>query len=164
MRIYTHINKHKISETHLEKYYSHTTQLYYLWPNGTSAAAQACPLLLENDGIYFTDKIKRDVKKTLIGAYPVTLSDDEYIKTDKLCYQIPPYCQSEILHLKSYKLKPESLLEWVMVYQYTAQKSKTAVVKEHYFYIPPDHDIHEPEIKAEFLQWGVLTPLRFNAS
>ena len=98
MRIYVLSNnvvKKKIAL--LEPYLQETRQICYIWSvNGL--------LQIENNKIY---KIKiKDVptKKTLLGAFPATIDESEFIRKEE-CYQILPIAHKEYTTLKIYRVK-----------------------------------------------------------
>ena len=86
--------------------------------------------------------------KTMLGAWPVTLDKREYTRGEEV-YQVPPRAQVEQLTQYVYRLTPESLAEYRE--EYTASDH---TLKYNYLSLPPEiKDIHQPEIKAELLQW-----------
>jgi hypothetical protein len=102
MRIYVLSNnvvKKKIAL--LEPYLQETRQICYIWSvNGL--------LQIENNKIY---KIKiKDVptKKTLLGAFPATIDESEFIRKEE-CYQILPIAHKEYTTLKIYRVKGSTL-------------------------------------------------------
>ena len=102
MRIYVLSNnvvKKKIAL--LEPYLQETRQICYIWSvNGL--------LQIENNKIY---KIKiKDVptKKTLLGAFPATIDESEFIRKEE-CYQVLPIAHKEYTTLKIYRVKGSTL-------------------------------------------------------
>jgi len=100
MRIYilsnSAVKKNIINK--LEPYFHEVRHISYIWSvNGL--------LQVENNLIY---RIKiKDVlsRKTLLGAYPVTIDESEFIREEE-CYQIAPRAYREYTTLKSYRLPP----------------------------------------------------------
>ena len=86
--------------------------------------------------------------KTMLGAWPVTLDKREYTRGEEV-YQVPPRAQVEQLTQYVYRLTPESLAEYREEYN-----ASDHTLKYNYLSLPPEiKDIHQPEIKAELLQW-----------
>jgi hypothetical protein len=102
-------------------------------------------LQVENNKIY---KVKiKDVaeKKTLLGAFPITIDESEFIREEE-CFQIAPRSYKEYTTLKSYRLQPTSNLEWILEY-------KEDELHDNYFILPATEDIHSPKIKGEILEF-----------
>jgi hypothetical protein len=95
-------------------------------------------LLLENNKLYRMHKDPRPAKNTLLGVYPVTISYD-LIKGEE-CFQIPPQSTIEKLTYKVYKVSPESVGEWIFVYD------NSNSMKEQYFSVPDGIDIHRADV------------------
>jgi hypothetical protein len=101
-------------------------------------------LQIENDKIY---KVKiKDVatKKTLIGAYPTTIDESEFIREEE-CYQIAPRSHKEFMTHKSYRFPSNSSLEWILEY-------KGDELHDNYFTLPHGKEI-TPKIKTEILEF-----------
>jgi hypothetical protein len=124
----------------LEPYLHDVRRVSYIWSvNGL--------LQLENNKIYQV-KIK-DVlaKKTLLGAYPVTIDESEFIRQEEEWFQITPKSYREYTMLKAYRLPEQATaLEWIFEY-------KDDELHDNYFTLPNGEDIHSPKIKAELLQF-----------
>jgi hypothetical protein len=153
----------------LEPYLHNSRYINYIWSvNGL--------LQIENDKIY---KIKiKDVisKKTLLGAYPVTIDESEFIREEE-CYQIAPRSHKEYMTIKTYKLATNatasstasasatatstasasasanlltasSNLEWIFEY-------KDDELHDNYFSLANGEfeDIHSPKVKADLLKF-----------
>ena len=71
-------------------------------------------LLIENNKLYRMHKDPRPAKNTLLGVYPVTAVHED--KKGEECFQIPPQSTIEKLTYKVYKVSPESVGEWIFVY------------------------------------------------
>ena len=149
MRIFASINNKANNVLNkLEPFFFELRHLSYILSNNVSGSNQMYQV--EHNKIYnvHISQVKEKTK-TLLGAFPITIDYTEYIKEDE-CYQIPPKCRSEFLVQKIYKPSPESLVEWVFVYE-------GETLKDNYFYVPGYADINSPAIKADLL-WG-LCPL-----
>jgi len=149
----------------LEPYLHNSRYISYIWSvNGL--------LQVENDKIY---KIKiKDVmsKKTLLGAYPVTIDESEFIREEE-CYQIAPRSHKEYMTIKTYKLATianatatananatpnatasanlltaSSNLEWIFEY-------KDDELHDNYFSLANGEfeDIHSPKVKTDLLKF-----------
>jgi hypothetical protein len=144
MRIYilSNANVKKNILAKLEPYLHNIRQISYIWSmNGL--------LQVENDKIY---KIKiKDVisKKTLLGAYPVTIDESEFIREEE-CFQIAPRSYKEYTTLKSYRMEstPKEInnIEWIFEY-------KDDELHDNYFNLANGEDINSPKIKADLLQF-----------
>jgi hypothetical protein len=81
--------------------------------------------------------------KTMVGAWPVTVDKTEYTLGEEI-YQVPPKARVEQLRREIYRLRPESLVEYVQDFN--------DLMPVYYLYIPAEiKDIHPPEIKADLL-------------
>ena len=139
----------------LDPYLHNTRHICYIWSvNGL--------LQVEGDKIYGI-KIK-DVpsKKTLLGAFPVTIDESEFQRQEE-CYQIAPRSYKEYTTLKIYSASVSStsvsstsvssqasstasLLEWVLEY-------KDDELHDNYFTLPNGEDIHSAKNKADLLHF-----------
>jgi hypothetical protein len=120
----------------LEPYFHEMRQISYIWSvNGL--------LQVENDKIYQV-KIK-DVmsRKTLLGAFPVTIDESE-ISREEECFQIAPRSYKEYTTLRSYRLASPSNLEWILEY-------KEDELHDNYFTLPKNEDINSVKNKADLL-------------
>lgn len=141
MRIYILSNSAVIKKNimaKLEPYFHSTRQVTSIWSiNGL--------LHLENAKLYQV-RIK-DVlsKKTLLGAYPATIDESEFIRDEEECSQIAPRAYMECVTMKSYRL-PNFTSEWVLEF-------KDDELHDNYFSLPNSVDIHSPALKAELLQF-----------
>jgi hypothetical protein len=163
MRIYVLSNatlkKNILSK--LEPYLHSLRHISYIWSvNGL--------MQVENDKVY---KVKiKDVqsKKTLLGAFPVTIDESEFIREEE-CFQIAPRSFKEYTTLKTYRIASvagtsvagtsvagtstadtsvagTSLIEWVLEY-------KNDELHDNYFILPNGEDIHWPKNKADLLHF-----------
>jgi hypothetical protein len=140
MRIYT---TKKNVPSQLEPFLYETRTVNYIWSQKNEELFQ-----IENNKIFYVQQSRKGEKtKTLLGAFPITIDQTEYIKASEECYQIPPKCRSEILLQKVYKPSPTSLVEWIFVYE-------GEIFKENYFSLSADADINTPGIKADLI-WGL---------
>jgi hypothetical protein len=145
MRVYIHSNanlKKNILDK-LEPYFHNERHICYIWSVGGL-------LQVENNKIY---KVKiQDVlaKKTLLGAFPVTIDESEFLRKEE-CYQIAPRSYKEYTTLKAYRLPAQaqaqaSVIEWILEY-------KDNELHDNYFSLPAGEDIHSPKNKADLLQF-----------
>jgi hypothetical protein len=121
----------------LEPYLQNTRFISYIW--------SLSGLLQVEDNKIYRMRIK-DVlsRKTLLGAYPATIDESEFIREEE-CFQIAPRSYNEYMTLKSYRL-PASDFEWILEY-------KDDELHDNYFSLSNTQDIHSPKIKAEILQF-----------
>ena len=122
----------------LETFLDSTRYICYIW--SFTGLFQ-----VENDRIY-SIKIK-DVlaKKTLLGAYPVTIDESEFVRQEE-SFQIAPRSHKDYTTLKTYRLSKESTVEFVLEY-------KDHELYDNYFLLPKGSDIHSQKIKAEILEF-----------
>ena len=143
----------------LEPYLHSVRHISYIWSvNGL--------MQVEENKVY---KVKiKDVqsKKTLLGAFPVTIDESEFIREEE-CFQIAPRSFKEYTTLKTYRLTAASvagtstsvagtsvaasvgktsLIEWVLEY-------KNDELHDNYFILPNGEDIHWPKNKADLLHF-----------
>jgi hypothetical protein len=139
MRIYilSNANLKKNILGKLEPYLQNTRFISYIW--------SLSGLLQVEDNKIYRMRIK-DVlsRKTLLGAYPATIDESEFIREEE-CFQIAPRAYKEYMTLKSYRL-PASDFEWILEY-------KDDELHDNYFSLSNTQDIHSPKIKAEILQF-----------
>jgi hypothetical protein len=139
MRIYilSNANLKKNIIGKLEPYLQNTRFISYIW--------SLSGLLQVEDNKIYRMRIK-DVlsRKTLLGAYPATIDESEFIREEE-CFQIAPRAYKEYMTLKSYRL-PASDFEWILEY-------KDDELHDNYFSLSNTQDIHSPKIKAEILQF-----------
>jgi len=139
MRIYilSNANLKKNILGKLEPYLQNTRFISYIW--------SLSGLLQVEDNKIYRMRIK-DVlsRKTLLGAYPATIDESEFIREEE-CFQIAPRAYKEYITLKSYRL-PASDFEWILEY-------KDDELHDNYFSLSNTQDIHSPKIKAEILQF-----------
>lgn len=138
MRLYilSNANLKKNILNKLEPYLYNTRLISYIW-------SLSGVLQVEDNKIY---RIKiKDVlsRKTLLGAYPVTIDESEFIREEE-CFQIVPRAYNEYMTLKSYRL-PDSDIEWILEY-------KDYELHDNYFSLSNTQDI-TPKIKAEIQQF-----------
>jgi hypothetical protein len=85
-------------------------------------------------------------KKTLLGAFPVTIDESEFIREEE-CFQIAPRSHKEYTTLKIYRASAgTSSLEWVLEY-------KDDELHDNYFTLPNGEDIHSVKNKAALLHF-----------
>ena len=143
----------------LEPYLHSVRHISYIWSvNGL--------MQVEENKVY---KVKiKDVqsKKTLLGAFPVTIDESEFIREEE-CFQIAPRSFKEYTTLKTYRLAAASasaagtstsaagtstsvdkkiIIEWVLEY-------KNDELHDNYFTLPNGEDIHWPKNKADLLHF-----------
>jgi hypothetical protein len=129
----------------IEPYLRDIRQVCYIWSLGGL-------MQVENNKIYRI-KIKDVIsKKTLLGAYPVTIDESEFIREEE-CYQIVPRSYKDYSTIKTYHLAHstlestlESSLEWVMEY-------KDDELYDNYFTLPNNEDIHSIKNKTDLLHF-----------
>ena len=138
MRIYILSNSllKKNSLAKLEPYFQGTRHISYIW------SIQGL-LQVENNKIYQVRIHDVLARKSLLGAYPITIDESEFIREEE-CFQIAPRSYKEYTTLKSYRLTPTSEVEWVLEF-------KEDELHDNYFQLPKTADIHTPKIKAELL-------------
>lgn len=151
MRIYilSNINVKKNTLAKLEPYLSNTRYVSYIW-------SMDGLLQVENEKIYQIKIKDVPLKKTLLGAFPVTIDESEFIREEE-CYQIAPRSFKEYTTVKTYRMPQHtSGLEWILEYKdnelhdnYFTLPSAQAPTASHTSYA----DIHSPKIKAELLQF-----------
>ena len=138
----------------LEPYLHNTRYISYIWSvNG---------LLQVEDNKVYRIKIKDVIsKKTLLGAFPVTIDESEFIREEE-CFQIAPRSHKEYTTLKIYRASESgagtsgagtsgagtstSSLEWVLEY-------KDDELHDNYFTLPNGEDIHSVKNKAALLHF-----------
>ena len=140
MRIYILSNSllKKNSLAKLEPYFQGVRHISYIW------SIQGL-LQVENNKIYQVRIHDVLARKSLLGAYPITIDESEFIREEE-CFQIAPRAYKEYTTLKSYRLTPSSEVEWVVEY-------KDDELHDNYFQLPKTVDIHTPKIKAELLEF-----------
>jgi len=152
MRIFASINNKANNVLNkLEPFFFELRHLSYILSNNVSGSISNS---ISNSQMYQVEHNKiynvrvsqvKEKTKTLLGAFPISIDYTEYIKEYE-CYQVPPKCRSEFLVQKIYKPSPESLVEWVFVYE-------GEILKENYFFVPGYADINSAQVKADLL-WG----------
>ena len=95
MRIYilSNINVKKNTLAKLEPYLSNTRYVSYIW-------SMDGLLQVENEKIYQIKIKDVPLKKTLLGAFPVTIYESEFIREEE-CYQIAPRSFKEYTTVKT---------------------------------------------------------------
>jgi len=122
----------------IDPYFHNERYISYIW--SVSGLLQ-----VENSKIYRMKIKDVTAKKTLLGAYPVTIDESEIIREEE-CFQIAPRSYKEYTTLKAYRLQQDSLLEWILEY-------KEGELHDNYFTLPNGEDIHSPKIKADLLHF-----------
>ena len=145
MRIYilsnATVKKNILSK--LEPYIHTIRHINYIWSvNGL--------LQVENNKVYQVQIKDVLAKKTLLGAFPVTIDESEFKRTEE-CFQIAPRSYKEYTTLKTYRLPAcvnacEKPLEWILEY-------KDDELHDNYFTLPNGEDIHSAKNKADLLQF-----------
>ena len=128
----------------LEPFLYNTRYISYIWSiNG---------LMQVEDNKVYNVQIKDVVsKKTLLGAFPVTIDESEFTRKEE-CFQIAPRSYKEYTTLKTYRLPNtcvnacERPLEWILEYNNNE-------LHDNYFTLPNGEDIHSAKNKAELLQF-----------
>jgi hypothetical protein len=143
MRIYVLSNatlkKNILSK--LEPYLHSIRHICYIWSvNGL--------LQVEENKIYQVQIKDVQSKKTLLGAFPVTIDESEFIRKEE-CFQIAPRSYEEYTMLKTYSIsntKSASSIEWILEY-------KDDELHDNYFTLPNGEDIHSAKNKADLLHF-----------
>jgi hypothetical protein len=127
----------------LDPFLHNTRYISYIWSvNG---------LMQVEDNKVYRLKIKDVIsKKTLLGAFPVTIDESEFIREEE-CFQIAPRSHKEYTTLKTYRLPAcvnvcEKPLELVLEY-------KDDELHDNYFTLPNGEDIHSVKNKAALLHF-----------
>ena len=152
MRIYVLSNatlkKNILSK--LEPYLHSIRHICYIWSvNGL--------LQVEENKIYQVQIKDVQSKKTLLGAFPVTIDESEFIRKEE-CFQIAPRSYEEYTMLKTYRIASASSIasasriasassiEWILEY-------KDDELHDNYFTLPNGEDIHSAKNKADLLHF-----------
>jgi len=147
MRIYilSNANLKKNILSKLESYFHNERQICYIWSVGGL-------LQVENNKIYKVNIQDVLSKKTLLGAFPATIDESEFVRKEE-CFQIVPRSYKEYTTLKAYRLPYKntmvdtgSMLEWILEY-------KDNELHDNYFSLPAGEDIQSPKNKADLLQF-----------
>lgn len=94
----------------LEPYLQSTRKVNYIWSiNGLYQ--------VENNKIYKMQIKDVPSKKTLIGAFPVTIDESEFIRGQEEAYQVAPRSYIDYITLKTYRLQPSSTLVWILEFK-----------------------------------------------
>ena len=174
MRIYVLSNatlkKNIISK--LEPYLHNVRHICYIWSvNGL--------MQVEDDKIYQVQIKDVQSKKTLLGAFPVTIDESDFIRKEE-CFQIAPRSFKEYTTLKTYRLAGTSTsvadasavdASAVDTSAVDASVAGTSVagtsasliewvleykddeLHDNYFTLPNGEDIHWPKNKADLLHF-----------
>jgi hypothetical protein len=122
----------------LEPYLHSIRHICYIWSvNGL--------LQLEENKIYQVQIKDVQSKKTLLGAFPVTIDESEFIRKEE-CFQIAPRSYEEYTMLKTYKASSTSSIELILEY-------KDNELHDNYFTLPNGEDIHSAKNKADLLHF-----------
>lgn len=155
MRIYANANSsnYAFGETikpKLAAYFVEVRHISNLWtPDGL--------FQIDNDKLFRVEIKDVPVVKTLLGAYPVTIDGSEFLRVGEEWYQVPPETHPELIIQKVYKASTASAsvsstssmkLEWIFEYD-----SSGEVLRDNYFYLPPNEDIHASENKADLMKF-----------
>lgn len=150
MRIYANANSSNYAfsdsiKQKLAAYFVEVRHINNLWTqNGL--------FQIENNKLFRVEIKDVPIVKTLLGAYPVTIDASEFLKVDEEWYQVPPETHPELIVQKVYKASASTStsmkLEWVFEYD-----SSGEVLRDNYFYLPPNEDIHASENKADLMKF-----------
>jgi hypothetical protein len=158
MRIYANANSsnYAFSETikpKLAAYFVEVRHINNLWtPDGL--------FQIDNDKLFRVEIKDVPVVKTLLGAYPVTIDGSEFSRVGEEWYQVPPETHPELIIQKVYKASASASstasvstaanmkLEWIFEYD-----SSGEVLRDNYFYLPPNEDMHASENKADLMKF-----------
>ena len=146
MRIYANANSsnYAFGETikpKLAAYFVEVRHINNLWtPDGL--------FQIDNDKLFRVEIKDVPVVKTLLGAYPVTIDGSEFSRVGEEWYQVPPETHPELIIQKVYKASANMKLEWIFEYD-----SSGEVLRDNYFYLPPNEDIHASENKADLMKF-----------
>ena len=122
----------------LEPYLHSIRHICYIWSvNGL--------LQVEENKIYRVQIKDVQSKKTLLGAFPVTIDESEFIRKEE-CFQIAPRSYEEYTMLKTYSIASASSIEWILEY-------KDNELHDNYFTLPNGEDIHSAKNKADLLHF-----------
>ena len=125
----------------LEPYLHSIRHICYIWSvNGL--------LQVEDNKIYRVQIKDVQSKKTLLGAFPVTIDESEFIRKEE-CFQIAPRSYEEYTMLKTYRISSTastSSIEWILEY-------KDDELNDNYFTLPNGEDIHSVKNKADLLHF-----------
>ena len=142
MRIYSQPNKRSITgKNNLIPYFWETRKKQYIF---TEDGVKQ----IEQNKMYNIMIKDVPIVKTLLGAYPVTIDASDFVKVDEEWYQVPPETHPELIVQKVYKASVSMKLEWVFEYD-----SSGEVLRDNYFYLPPNEDIHASENKADLMKF-----------
>ena len=151
MRIYANANSSNYAfsdsiKQKLAAYFVEVRHINNLW-------TQDGLFQIENNKLFRVEIKDVPIVKTLLGAYPVTIDASDFVKIDEEWYQVPPETHPELIVQKVYKASVStstaaSKLEWVFEYD-----SSGEVLRDNYFYLPPNEDIHASENKADIMKF-----------
>ena len=120
----------------LEPYFHEQRKVSYIWSvNGL--------FQIENQKIYKMQIKDVPVKKTLLGAFPITIDESEIKRDEEELSQIAPRSHREYITIKSYRLPGHANIEWILEY-------KDDELQDNYFTLG---DINEPTVKAALQQF-----------
>ena len=120
----------------LEPYFHEQRKVSYIWSvNGL--------FQIENQKIYKMQIKDVPVKKTLLGAFPITIDESEIKRDEEELSQIAPRSRREYITIKSYRLPSCNNIEWILEY-------KDDELQDNYFTLG---DINEPTVKAALQQF-----------
>ena len=150
MRIYANANSSNYAfsdsiKQKLAAYFVEVRHINNLW-------TQDGLFQIENNKLFRVEIKDVPIVKTLLGAYPVTIDASEFLKVDEEWYQVPPETHPELIVQKVYKASASTSvsmkLEWIFEYD-----SSGEVLRDNYFYLPPNEDIHASENKADLMKF-----------
>jgi len=159
MRIYANANSSNYAfsdsiKQKLAAYFVEVRHINNLW-------TQDGLFQIENNKLFRVEIKDVPIVKTLLGAYPVTIDASDFVKVDEEWYQVPPETHPELIVQKVYKASTSTSvsststsstaankLEWVFEYD-----SSGEVLRDNYFYLPPNEDIHASENKADLMKF-----------
>ena len=154
MRIYANANSSNYAfsdsiKQKLAAYFVEVRHINNLWtPSGL--------FQIEDNKLFRVEIKDAPVVKTLLGAYPVTIDASEFSRASEQWYQVPPETHPELIIQKVYKASAStasvsstaSKLEWIFEYD-----SSGEVLRDNYFYLPPNEDMHASENKADIMKF-----------
>lgn len=148
MRIYAYANNSNYAfndtiKPKLAAYFCEVRHINNLWtPSGL--------FQIEDNKLFRVEIKDAPVVKTLLGAYPVTIDASEFSRASEQWYQVPPETHPELIIQKVYKASASAntKLEWIFEYD-----SSGEVLRDNYFYLPPNEDMHASENKADLMKF-----------
>ena len=155
MRIYANANSSNYAFSNtikpkLAAYFLEVRHINNLW-------TQDGLFQIDNDKLFRVEIKDVPVVKTLFGAYPITIDASEFLRVSEEWYQVPPETYPDLIIQKVYKITKDTItasaaasskVEWIFEYD-----SSGEVLRDNYFYLPPNEDIHASENKADIMKF-----------